>query len=206
MNRQPVNPLPPCNRPGVNEAGCDEAGRGCLAGPVYAAAVILPDDFSHPWLNDSKQVSESRRYRLRDIIIEKAVSWAVASVSPEEIDRINILNASILAMHRALDGLSVRPGAVIVDGNRFKPYGTTPWTTFVKGDGRFANIAAASILAKTFRDDEMNRLAKLFPGYDWEVNKGYPTRAHREAIASLGTTPHHRMTFRLLDPQMTLDL
>lgn len=206
MNRQPVNPLPPCNRPGVNEAGCDEAGRGCLAGPVYAAAVILPDDFSHPWLNDSKQVSESRRYRLRDIIIEKAVSWAVASVSPEEIDRINILNASILAMHRALDGLSVRPGAVIVDGNRFKPYGTTPWTTFVKGDGRFANIAAASILAKTFRDDEMKRLAKLFPGYDWEVNKGYPTRAHREAIASLGTTPHHRMTFRLLDLQMTLDL
>lgn len=206
MNRQPVNPLPPCNRPGVNEAGCDEAGRGCLAGPVYAAAVILPDDFSHPWLNDSKQVSESRRYQLRDIIIEQAVSWAVASVSPEEIDRINILNASILAMHRALDGLSVRPGAVIVDGNRFKPYGTTPWTTFVKGDGRFANIAAASILAKTFRDDEMNRLAKLFPGYDWEVNKGYPTRAHREAIASLGTTPHHRMTFRLLDPQMTLDL
>lgn len=206
MNRQPVNPLPPCNRPGVNEAGCDEAGRGCLAGPVYAAAVILPDDFSHPWLNDSKQVSESRRYRLRDIIIEQAVTWAVASVSPEEIDRINILNASILAMHRALDGLSVRPGAVIVDGNRFKPYGTTPWTTFVKGDGRFANIAAASILAKTFRDDEMKRLAKLFPGYDWEVNKGYPTRAHREAIASLGTTPHHRMTFRLLDPQMTLDL
>lgn len=206
MNRQPVNPLPPCNRPGVNEAGCDEAGRGCLAGPVYAAAVILPDDFSHPWLNDSKQVSESRRYQLRDIIIEQAVCWAVASVSPEEIDRINILNASILAMHRALDGLSVRPGAVIVDGNRFKPYGTTPWTTFVKGDGRFANIAAASILAKTFRDDEMNRLAKLFPGYDWEVNKGYPTRAHREAIASLGTTPHHRMTFRLLDPQMTLDL
>lgn len=206
MNRQPVNPLPPCNRPGVNEAGCDEAGRGCLAGPVYAAAVILPDDFSHPWLNDSKQVSESRRYQLRDIIIEQAVNWAVASVSPEEIDRINILNASILAMHRALDGLSVRPGAVIVDGNRFKPYGTTPWTTFVKGDGRFANIAAASILAKTFRDDEMKRLAKLFPGYDWEVNKGYPTRAHREAIASLGTTPHHRMTFRLLDPQMTLDL
>lgn len=206
MNRQPVNPLPTCNRPGVNEAGCDEAGRGCLAGPVYAAAVILPDDFSHPWLNDSKQVSESRRYRLRDIIIEQAVSWAVASVSPEEIDRINILNASILAMHRALDGLSVRPGAVIVDGNRFKPYGTTPWTTFVKGDGRFANIAAASILAKTFRDDEMKRLAKLFPGYDWEVNKGYPTRAHREAIASLGTTPHHRMTFRLLDPQMVLDL
>ena len=206
MSRQPANPLPSCNCQGVNEAGCDEAGRGCLAGPVFAAAVILPDDFSHPWLNDSKQVSESRRYELRDLIIEQAVSWAVASVSPEEIDKINILNASILAMHRALDGLKVRPGAIIVDGNRFKPYGTTPWTTFVKGDGRFANIAAASILAKTFRDDEMNRLAKLFPGYDWEVNKGYPTRAHREAIASLGTTPHHRMTFRLLNPQMTLDL
>ena len=206
MSRQPANPLPSCNCQGVNEAGCDEAGRGCLAGPVFAAAVILPDDFSHPWLNDSKQVSESRRYELRDIIIEQAVSWAVASVSPEEIDKINILNASILAMHRALDGLKVRPGAIIVDGNRFKPYGTTPWTTFVKGDGRFANIAAASILAKTFREDEMNRLAKLFPGYDWEVNKGYPTRAHREAIASLGTTPHHRMTFRLLNPQMTLDL
>lgn len=206
MSRQPANSLPSCNCQGVNEAGCDEAGRGCLAGPVFAAAVILPDDFSHPWLNDSKQVSESRRYELRDIIIEQAVSWAVASVSPEEIDKINILNASILAMHRALDGLKVRPGAIIVDGNRFKPYGTTPWTTFVKGDGRFANIAAASILAKTFRDDEMNRLAKLFPGYDWEVNKGYPTRAHREAIASLGTTPHHRMTFRLLNPQLTLDL
>ncbi|MGN0220494.1 MAG: ribonuclease HII [Muribaculaceae bacterium] len=206
MSRQPANPLPSCNCQGVNEAGCDEAGRGCLAGPVFAAAVILPDDFSHPWLNDSKQVSESRRYELRDIIIEQAVSWAVASVSPEEIDKINILNASILAMHRALDGLKVRPGAIIVDGNRFKPYGTTPWTTFVKGDGRFANIAAASILAKTFRDDEMNRLAKLFPGYDWEVNKGYPTRAHREAIASLGSTPHHRMTFRLLNPQLTLDL
>ena len=206
MSRQPANPLPSCNCQGVNEAGCDEAGRGCLAGPVFAAAVILPDDFSHPWLNDSKQVSESRRYELRDIIIEQAVSWAVASVSPEEIDKINILNASILAMHRALDGLKVRPGAIIVDGNRFKPYGTTPWTTFVKGDGRFANIAAASILAKTFHDDEMNRLAKLLPGYDWEVNKGYPTRAHREAIASLGTTPHHRMTFRLLNPQMTLDL
>ena len=206
MSRQPANPLPSCNCQGVNEAGCDEAGRGCLAGPVFAAAVILPDDFSHPWLNDSKQVSESRRYELRDIIIEQAVSWAVASVSPEEIDKINILNASILAMHRALDDLKVRPGAIIVDGNRFKPYGTTPWTTFVKGDGRFANIAAASILAKTFRDDEMNRLAKLFPGYDWEVNKGYPTRAHREAIASLGSTPHHRMTFRLLNPQLTLDL
>ncbi len=206
MNRQPANPLPACDCRGVNEAGCDEAGRGCLAGPVYAAAVILPDDFSHPWLNDSKQVGESRRYQLRDIIVERAVSWAVASVSPEEIDKINILNASILAMHRALDGLGTRPGAIIVDGNRFKPYGTTPWTTFVKGDGRYANIAAASILAKTFRDDEMKRLARLYPLYEWEVNKGYPTRAHREAIAAHGVTSHHRMTFRLLDPPMTLDL
>lgn len=205
MTKKLLNPLPACNCKGVSEAGCDEAGRGCLAGPVFAAAVILPDDFSHPWLNDSKQISERRRYQLRDIITENAVSWAVASVSPEEIDRINILNASILAMHRALDALEVRPGAVIVDGNRFKPYGTTPSTTFVKGDGRFANIAAASILAKTFRDDEMTRLAKLYPVYGWDVNKGYPTRAHRDAIAFHGTTPHHRMSFRLLDPQMTLE-
>lgn len=205
MTGKLINPLPACYRQGVSEAGCDEAGRGCLAGPVFAAAVILPDDFSHPWLNDSKQISERRRYQLRDIITEKAVSWAVASVSPEEIDKINILNASILAMHRALDALDIRPGAVIVDGNRFKAYGSVPSTTFVKGDGRFANIAAASILAKTFRDDEMIRLAKLYPAYGWDVNKGYPTRAHRDAIAFHGTTPHHRMTFRLLDPQMTLD-
>ena len=198
------NPLPPCSLTGVNEAGCDEAGRGCLAGPVFAAAVILPDGFSNPLLNDSKQLSEKRRYELRDVIIREAVAWSVASVDAAEIDRINILNASILAMHRALDGLSVRPGAVIVDGNRFKPYGDIPWITFVKGDGRFANIAAASVLAKTFRDDFMIAAHNDWPVYDWAVNKGYPTKAHRAAIAAHGPSPVHRMTFRLLDPQLEL--
>lgn len=196
--------LPSCFETGKLEAGCDEAGRGCLAGPVYAAAVILPDGFRHPWLNDSKKLTASRRYQLRDIIKAEAVAWAVASCSPQEIDEINILNASILAMHRALDALSVRPGSVIVDGNRFKPYGSLPWKTFVKGDGRFANIAAASILAKTCRDDAMDALAAEYPQYAWEINKGYPTKAHRKAIAEFGPTPHHRMTFRLLDTQLTL--
>ena len=195
------NPLPPCSSPGVSEAGCDEA---CLAGPVFAAAVILPDDFSHPLLNDSKQLSERRRYELRDVIKREAVAWSVASVDAAEIDRINILNASILAMHRALDGLTVRPGAVIVDGNRFKPYGDLPWTTFVKGDGRFANIAAASILAKTCRDDFMTEAHRKYPVYDWAVNKGYPTKAHRAAIAEHGPSPIHRMSFRLLNPQLEL--
>lgn len=198
------SPLPPCDAAGVNEAGCDEAGRGCLAGPVFAAAVILPDDFSHPLLNDSKQLTERRRYELREVIEREAVAWAVASVDAAEIDRINILNASILAMHRALDGLKVRPGAIIVDGNRFKPYGDTPHKTFVKGDGRYANIAAASILAKTYRDDYMSAAHERYPLYDWSVNKGYPTKAHRAAIAAHGTTPLHRMTFRLLNPQLEL--
>lgn len=197
-------PLPACYSVGVSEAGCDEAGRGCLAGPVYAAAVILPDDFSHPWLNDSKQLSESRRDKMRAIIESEATAWAVASVSAEEIDRINILQASILAMHRALDMLSVRPGAVIIDGNRFKPYGAIPCTTFVKGDGRFANIAAASILAKTHRDEEMRRLHQAYPQYGWDINKGYPTKAHRAAISAYGPSPLHRMSFRLLDTQLTL--
>lgn len=196
--------LPNCNRFSINEAGCDEAGRGCLAGPVVAAAVILPDDFHHPWLNDSKQLTERRRELLRPIIEAEAIAWAVASCTPAEIDEINILNASILAMHRALDGLKVRPGAVIVDGNRFKPYRDVEWQTFIKGDGRFGNIAAASILAKTHRDELMRGLANDFPCYNWAKNKGYPTPDHRAAIAANGASPHHRMTFRLLDTQLTL--
>ncbi|MCM1484387.1 MAG: ribonuclease HII [Muribaculaceae bacterium] len=199
-------PLPYSHTPGILEAGCDEAGRGCLAGPVTAAAVILPEGFSHPWLDDSKKLTEKRREQLRPIIEAEAVAWAVAMVSPEEIDRINILNASILAMHRALDMLSVRPDAVIVDGNRFKPYRDVPWQTFVKGDGRFGNIAAASILAKTHRDELMKRLHQSHPQYGWDVNKGYPTAAHRKAIAQYGATEHHRATFRLLDTQLTLEL
>lgn len=184
--------------PGRLEAGCDEAGRGCLAGPVYAAAVILPDGFSHPYLNDSKQLSVRRRMELREVIMREAVAWAVAKVDADEIDKINILNASIEAMHRALDALTVRPGAVIVDGNRFKPYRDLPCTTFVKGDGRFANIAAASVLAKTARDLFMAEAAKEYPAYGWDVNKGYPTAAHRRAIAEVGPSPLHRMSFRLL--------
>lgn len=195
--------LPNCYISGRNEAGTDEAGRGCLAGPVYAAAVILPDDFHHPLLNDSKQLTEARRDKLRPIIEAEAIAWAIGIVTAEEIDRINILNASILAMHRALDGLAPRPGAVIVDGNRFKPYGDLPWTTFVKGDGRYGNIAAASILAKTHRDEAMRELAARYPQYGWEVNKGYPTRDHRAAIAEHGPSPLHRLSFRLLpDPSL----
>lgn len=181
----------------VLEAGCDEAGRGCLAGPVCAAAVILPDGFTHPLLNDSKKLSEARRNELRPIIESEAVAWSVAWASPEEIDTINILNASILAMHRALDALEVRPGAIVVDGNRFKPYADIPHQTIVKGDGKLGNIAAASILAKTHRDELMTALAAEYPGYDWEINKGYPTKAHREAIKRLGLTPMHRKTFRV---------
>lgn len=178
------------------EAGCDEAGRGCLAGPVCAAAVILPDGFEHPLLNDSKKLTETRRDELRPIIESEAVAWAVGWASPLEIDTINILNASILAMHRALNLLKVRPGEIVVDGNRFKPYGDTPYKTIVKGDATLGNIAAASILAKTHRDELMRRLAAECPGYDWEINKGYPTVAHREAIARLGLTSHHRKTFK----------
>ena len=191
---------------GLTEAGCDEAGRGCLAGAVFAAAVILPPDYQNELLNDSKQLTERRRYELRPVIERDALSWAVGIVEPEEIDRINILNASILAMHRALDGLKVRPQAVIVDGNRFKRYRDLPHTTIVKGDGKYLSIAAASVLAKTYRDDYMLRLAKDYPDYGWQQNKGYPTRSHREAIARLGTTPFHRMSYNLLgDGQLTLD-
>ena len=183
---------------GIVEAGCDEAGRGCLAGAVYAAAVILPPDYENEALNDSKQLTEHRRYELRTVIERDALAWAVGIVTPQEIDRINILNASILAMHRALDALSVRPQAIIVDGNRFKPYANVPYATIVKGDGKYLSIAAASILAKTYRDDYMNALDREYPQYDWASNKGYPTRSHREAIRQHGTTPYHRMTYNLL--------
>jgi len=185
------------------EAGCDEAGRGCLAGPVTAAAVILPPQFANALIHDSKQLTEHQREHLRPIIEREALAWAVAHVSPQEIDRINILNASILAMHRAIDQLTVRPQALLIDGNRFKPYHDIPHTTIVKGDGRMLCIAAASILAKTHRDELMRRLAQECPGYGWEANKGYPTRDHREAIRRLGVTPHHRRSFALL-PQPTL--
>lgn len=206
MRRSPANPLPTCFAVGILEAGCDEAGRGCLAGPVYAAAVILPDGFSHPWLNDSKQVGEHRREELRRIIESEAVAWAIGIVDNDEIDRINILRASILAMHKALDALTVRPEAVIVDGNRFSPYRDLPCRTFVKGDGRFANIAAASILAKTHRDEAMKKLHERYPAYGWDINKGYPTAAHRAAIAACGPSPLHRRSFRLLPPeQLTFD-
>ena len=188
------------------EAGCDEAGRGCLAGSVYAAAVILPPDYHNELLNDSKQLTEKRRYALREAIQREAVAWAVGVVTPEEIDNINILNASILAMHRALDQLAVRPEAVIVDGNRFKPYGGLPYSTIVKGDGKYLSIAAASILAKTYRDDYMGKLAEEYPQYDWKSNKGYPTKKHRDAIRQFGTTPYHRRTFNLLgDTQLSFD-
>ncbi len=180
------------------EAGCDEAGRGCLAGSVYAAAVILPLDYLNERLNDSKKLTARQRYALRQDIERDAVAWAVGVVTPQEIDQINILNASILAMHRALDQLQVRPEAIIVDGNRFKPYRDLPHTTIVKGDGKYLSIAAASILAKTYRDDEMVRLAQEYPDYDWQHNMGYPTRKHREAIRQHGVTPYHRRTFNLL--------
>lgn len=180
------------------EAGCDEAGRGCLAGSVYAAAVILPKDYDNPLLNDSKKLTEKRRKVLRDQIVRDAVAWAVGVVTPEEIDKINILNASFLAMHRALDQLTIRPEAVIVDGNRFNPYHDLPYTTIVKGDGKYQSIAAASILAKTFRDEYMDSIAIEYPYYDWQKNKGYPTKAHREGIREHGPSPYHRMSYNLM--------
>lgn len=183
------------------EAGCDEAGRGCLAGSVYAAAVILPPDYKNELLNDSKQLSERKRYLLRSIIENDAVAWAVGVVTAEEIDKINILNASILAMHRALDALKVQPEAIIVDGNRFKPYKDVPYTTIVKGDGKYLSIAAASILAKTYRDDYMKTIAEEYPQYDWKSNKGYPTNKHRAAIKKYGISPYHRKSFTLLPPE-----
>lgn len=183
------------------EAGCDEAGRGCLAGSVYAAAVILPPDYKNELLNDSKQLSEKKRYLLRSMIEKDALAWAVGVVTAEEIDKINILNASILAMHRALDALKVRPEAIIIDGNRFKSYQDVPYTTIVKGDGKYLSIAAASILAKTYRDDYMQSIAEEFPQYDWKSNKGYPTKKHRAAIKEFGISPYHRKSFTLLPPE-----
>lgn len=183
------------------EAGCDEAGRGCLAGSVYAAAVILPPNYENELLNDSKQLSERKRYLLRSIIENDAVAWAVGVVTAEEIDKINILNASILAMHRALDALKVQPEAIIVDGNRFKSYNDVPYTTIVKGDGKYLSIAAASILAKTYRDDYMKTIAEEYPQYDWKSNKGYPTNKHRAAIKKYGISPYHRKSFTLLPPE-----
>lgn len=200
-----------CLKSGCIEVGCDEAGRGCLAGDVYAAAVVLPPEFDLPELNDSKQLTEKKRYALRQVIEREALAWAVGVSDVEEIDRINILNASILAMHRAIDGVTsglqakgLSIGHIIVDGNRFKPYRDIPYSTEVKGDARFMSVAAASILAKTYRDDYMRRLAVEYPAYGWVVNKGYPTRRHRAAIAEYGASPYHRMTFRLLDTQLTL--
>lgn len=183
---------------GLIEAGCDEAGRGCLAGSVYAAAVILPPDYHNEDLNDSKQLTEKRRYALREQIERDAVAWAVGIVTPEEIDKINILRASFLAMHRAIDQLSVKPEALIIDGNRFTPYNNIPHTCIVKGDGKYMAIAAASILAKTYRDDYMNKLAEEYPQYDWLSNKGYPTKKHRQAIREYGITPYHRKSYNLL--------
>lgn len=198
--------LESCYYQGKVEAGCDEAGRGCLAGSVYAAAVILPEGYQNELLNDSKQLTEKKRYQLREMIERDAVAWAVGIVTPEEIDKINILNASILAMHRALDQLKVRPEAIIVDGNRFKKYKDLPHTTIVKGDGKYLSIAAASILAKTYRDDYMNRLAEEYPQYDWLSNKGYPTKKHRDAIRQYGITPYHRKSYNLLgDGQLSLN-
>ena len=190
--------LKPYQTEGDIEAGCDEAGRGCLAGDVYAAAVILPPDFTNELLNDSKQLTEAQRYQLREIIEREAVAWAVGIVTAEEIDRINILRASILAMHRAVDGLKVRPEHLLIDGNKFNPYPGITHNTVVKGDATYMSIAAASILAKTYRDDYMMRIAREYPMYDWQSNKGYPTAKHRAAIRQHGTTPYHRMSFNLL--------
>lgn len=202
--KKPIHLLQSHYYDGLIEAGCDEAGRGCLAGSVYAAAVILPQNYSHPYLNDSKQLTEKRRMILRKDIEKDAIAWAVGVVSPEEIDEINILKASFLAMHRAIDQLKVRPEALIIDGNRFTPYQNLPYTPIVKGDSKYLSIAAASILAKTYRDEYMEELHTQYPQYEWSKNKGYPTVAHREAIKKYGTTPFHRMSFNLLGEEKQL--
>ena len=190
--------LKPFQTEGVIEAGCDEAGRGCLAGAVYAAAVILPPDFENELLNDSKQLTETQRYKLREVIEKESIAWAVGIVTAAEIDKINILRASILAMHRAVDCLKTRPQHLLIDGNKFTPYPGVTHNTVVKGDATYMSIAAASILAKTYRDDYMLAIAKEYPMYDWQNNKGYPTAKHRAAIREYGVTPHHRMSFNLL--------
>lgn len=187
------------------EAGCDEAGRGCLAGPVFAAAVVLPPDFEHPDLNDSKQIPVKMRFALRELILKKAIACSVAFVDHLEIDKINILNASILAMHRAVDKLSVKPEHLIIDGNRFKPYPDIPHNCIVKGDSKYLSIAAASILAKTFRDEFMDALHAEYPHYAWDKNKGYPTKQHRAGIAAHGVSPYHRKTFQLLSKQLKIE-
>jgi ribonuclease HII len=187
------------------EAGCDEAGRGCLAGPVFAAAVILPPDFENDLLDDSKKLTEKQRYELRPIIEKEALAWAVEMVSNEEIDEINILNASFLAMNKAIQKLKITPEHLLIDGNRFRPQTNIPFTCMIKGDGRFCSIAAASVLAKTYRDDFMNNIHREFPFYNWDQNKGYPTKKHRAAIKEFGTTKYHRMSFRLLDEQLELN-
>lgn len=197
--------LLPYFKEGIIEAGCDEAGRGCLAGPVFGAAVILAPDFNHKVLNDSKQLSEKRRYEIREYIQENAIEWAVGICPPEEIDQYNILNASIISMQKALDQLKQEPEHIIIDGNRFKPYKDIPCTTVIKGDGKYFSIAAASVLAKTYRDDFMLEIHEKFPEYQWKKNKGYPTKDHRAAIKEYGITEHHRKSFRLLDEQLKLE-
>ena len=188
------------------EAGCDEAGRGCLAGPVYAAAVILPGGYTHPYLNDSKQLSAKKREKLRMEIEKEALAWAVKSVDAGQIDRINIVNASFMAVHLSIEALSIKPGFIIMDGNRFTPYQKLPYQCIVKGDSKYFSIAAASVLAKTYRDEFMRSIHKIYPEYQWEKNKGYPTKLHRKAIVHDGLTPYHRKSFRLLDRQLELDL
>jgi ribonuclease HII len=198
--------LKPCFKENVLEAGCDEAGRGCLAGPVYAGAVILPPDFELPLLNDSKQLTEKQRYQLRPIIEKQAIAWGVGVVTNQEIDQINILNASYLAMHRAIDQLKTLPEHLIIDGNRFKAYKNIPHCCIVKGDAKYLSIAAASVLAKTYRDDYMLTIDSEFPQFNWKQNKGYPTQAHRDALVEFGETHYHRKTFRLFpDTQIDID-
>jgi len=202
MNKQKL--LPFYNENTI-EAGCDEAGRGCLAGPVFAAAVILPSDFENELLNDSKKLSEKQRYHLRPLVEEQALAWAVVAVDNKEIDEVNILNASFLAMNRAVEKLTTVPEHLLIDGNRFRTKGKIPYTCMIKGDGRFYSIAAASVLAKTYRDDYMAEIHQEFPYYDWHKNKGYPTKKHRAAIKEHGPCKYHRMSFRLLDEQLAIE-